>query len=133
MLFLLLLKLHYNIVLPIKYFFSIYRERPDHLLMILHETPASRFSLIPGDFLSPGSKIEKIKFGELTWLGIGKRIKKMPIQRDMGNCREYEFDDSQEKCYVREVLAKIRYGNISNICELEEECAIPQIKDILGM
>ena len=58
---------------------------------------------------------------------------KMPIQRDMGNCREYENDDSQEKCYVREVLAKIRYGNISNICELEEEYAIPQIKDILGM
>ena len=101
--------------------------------MILHEKPASRFSLIPGDFLSPGSKFEKIKFGELTWLGIGKSMKKMPIQRDMGNCHEYETDDSQEKCYVREVLAKIRYGNISNTCEIEKECAIPQIKDILGM
>ena len=72
--------------------------------MILHESPGSRFSLIPGDYLSKGSLKEKIKLGELKLLGISKQKKELFVQRENEACRDYDQDDSQAKCYIDQIL-----------------------------
>ena len=77
---------------------------PDHFVMILHESPGSRFSLIPGDYLSKGSVKETIKLGELKLLGISKQKKELSVQRENGACRDYDQDDSLAKCYIDQIL-----------------------------
>ena len=51
----------------------------DHFVMILHESPGSRFSLIPGDYLGKGSVKETIKLGEMKLLGISQQKKEFSI------------------------------------------------------
>ena len=68
---------------------------PRKLLLILHESPGARFSLIPGDFHSPGTKVVEVPFEELTMIGIDKSIKRLSVQKAKGLCREYPKDDSQ--------------------------------------
>ena len=38
---------------------------PLKLVLIIHETPGTIYSLIPGDSISPGSVIEKLEIGEI--------------------------------------------------------------------
>ena len=68
---------------------------PKKLLLILHESPGARFSLIPGDFHSPGTKVVEVPFEEMTMIGIDKSIKRLNVQKAKGLCREYARDDSQ--------------------------------------
>ena len=72
--------------------------------MILHETPGSRYSLIPGDYLSKGSVKETVKLGELKLLGISQRKKKLYVQRENFACKDYDPYDSPAKCYIDKVL-----------------------------
>ena len=68
---------------------------PKKLLLILHESPGTRFSLIPGDFHSPGTKVVEVPFEEMTMIGIDKSIKRLSVQKAKGLCREYAKYDSQ--------------------------------------
>ena len=72
--------------------------------MILHESPGSRYSLIPGDYLSKGTVKETVRLGELTLLGISKQKKELFVQRENGACRDYDPDDSPSKCYITQIL-----------------------------
>ena len=111
---------------------------PDHLLFILHETPGARYSLVPGDFISKGFKVEKLKFGSMKQIGISKSIRYLKVQKKHGICKEYDENDSQERCYIKEVLAK-QYENFNETLEscvedgksIQEKCSIPQSKNIL--
>ena len=60
---------------------------PENILFILHGTPGERYSLIPGDALSKGSKIEKVKLGEMKTLGIDVTRKDRNVQRNRGHCK----------------------------------------------
>ena len=75
--------------------------------MILHESPGSRFSLIPGDYLSKGSVKETIKLGEMKLLGISQQTKELSVQRDKGTCKDYDRNDSPAKCYIEKILRPI--------------------------
>ena len=77
---------------------------PDHFVMILHESPGSRYSLVPGDYLSKGTLKETIRLGELKLLGISKQKKELFVQRENGACRDYDPDDSPAKCYIEKIL-----------------------------
>jgi hypothetical protein len=72
--------------------------------MILHESPGSRFSLIPGDYLSKGSVKETIKLGEMKLLGISQQTKELSVQRDKEACKDYDRNDSPAKCYIEQIL-----------------------------
>ena len=108
------------------------------MVLILHETPGERYSLIPGDALSKGSKIEKVKLGEMKTLGIDIQQKDRNVQREHGDCKDYDPEDSQAKCYMEKVL-KGRFQNDSveakEICsqfsKLTQICLIPQAINIL--
>ena len=83
---------------------------PENVVIILHETPGERYSLIPGDALSKGSKIEKVKLGEMKTMGSDIKKKDMNVQRGHGHCKDYDPDDSQAKCYLEKIL-KNRFIN----------------------
>ena len=108
------------------------------MVLILHETPGERYSLIPGDALSKGSKIEKVKLREMKTLGIDIQQKDRNVQREHGDCKDYDPEDSQAKCYLEKVL-KGRFQNDSveakEICsqfsKFTQICLIPQAINIL--
>jgi hypothetical protein len=108
-----------------------YSAEPDDVLLILHETPGTRFSMIPGDYLSHGSKLVKIKLGEYAMLGIHKIVRKYDVQRKHGVCKEYEKNDSQAKCNIDKVISKALNKKICDETENLTMCSIPQAKDIL--
>ena len=87
--------------------------------MILHESPGSRFSLIPGDYLSKGSVKEKIKLGEMKLLGISQQTKELSVQRDKDACKDYDRNDSPAKCYIEQILRPI----FDNETEHISQCA----------
>ena len=111
---------------------------PENVVLILHETPGNRYSLIPGDALSKGSKIEKVKLGEMKTLGIDIQKIDRNVQREHGNCKDYDPEDSPAKCYMEKVL-KGRFQNDSveakEICsqfaKFTQICLIPQAINIL--
>ena len=78
--------------------------KPNHFSLILHETPGSRFSLIPGDNLSHGSKFEKVKLGQYKHLAINKQKKIRNVQYHNDNCKDYKVTDSQGKCNLKNIL-----------------------------
>ena len=113
---------------------------PDNVVLILHETPGERYSLIPGDALSKGSKIEKVKVGEMKTLGIDIQKKDRNVQRVDGHCKDYDPEDSQAKCYLEKVMkARFQNGNVEakEICSqtdggnLTQICLIPQAMNVL--
>lgn len=107
-------------------------------MLILHETPGSRYSLYPGDRLSSGSISEEIHFGETNVLGIVKEKRIMAIQKEKRTCKDYEKDDSQAKCYIENILSK-RYKLEKEIIEecqwnnynVTRLCMIPQMNNLL--
>ena len=121
------------------FFPSILRfPNPEKIMLVLHETPGSRYSLFPGDRLSSGSISEEIYFGETNVVGIEKQKRIMNIQKEKGTCKDYGMDDSQAKCYIENILSK-RYQfekeiieecqwNIYNVTRL---CMIPQMNNLL--
>ena len=123
--------------------FQIFIDRtkvPNEMLLILHETPGASFSLIPGDQLGAGSKVERIKVGDYTWLGISKEVKKWNVQKKENACKVYKPSDSQAKCYIRKVMLKDYYnaGNIMNCTDGSKNvtvraCMIPQNMDVLKL
>ena len=115
---------------------------PKYLRLILHETPGSRFSLIPGDFLSYGSKVIDISFGARTNINIGVTRKDMKIKRKHGVCKDYGLDDSQNRCYIQKVIyTKFTTMDYSSIMKIHKEkcanitkfCIIPQIMNIFNL
>ena len=84
---------------------------PKKLLLILHESPGTRFSLIPGDFYSPGTKVVEVPFEELTMIGIDKSIKRLSVQKAGGLCREYAKDDSQVLEMIISKNSKVKKEN----------------------
>ena len=103
---------------------------PTNPILILHETPGSRFSLVPGDTLSGGSKVVNLEFGKVTMIGIKRSMKKLIAKEDNheGKCHEYDANDSKEKCYVKDVLAKQLDQMFSSNSSL---CYSPQLKNIM--
>ena len=100
---------------------------------MLHESPGSRFSLIPGDFPSNGMKEERVKPGELKIFGIKKEIRDLKVHRNSQQCIDYEIQNSQSKCYMENILAK-RFQNESMIsaCKnVSKACLIPQAKNFI--
>ena len=85
-------------------FFYFRSVHPDNFVLILHETPGSRYSLIPGDYLSKGSVKEPLKLGELKLLGISQRKKELFVQRKTSACKDYDRNDSPAKCYIDKIL-----------------------------
>lgn len=81
-------------------------SQPKELQLILHDVPGARFSLVPGDYLSKGSKVEPLQLGELKILGVTRRRKNLSVQAKQGLCKEYDSQDSQAKCNIQEVLVK---------------------------
>ena len=79
---------------------------PDHFIMILHESPGSRYSLVPGDYLSKGSLKETIRLGELKLIGIAKQKKELFVQRESGACKDYDPDQSPAKVGLYQYVAK---------------------------
>ena len=100
---------------------------PDHFLIILHETPGSRFSLIPGDYLSEGSTKETIKLGELKLLGISKQKKELSVQRENKACKDYDQYDSQAKCYIDQILRPQFENETGHISQCEKMGNVNQI------
>ena len=103
------------------------------MILILHETPAARYSLIPGDRISSGSKVVELNLGEIKMIGISKSKKVLTPQKDVGQCYEYGTENSREKCYVKEVMADIYndFDKIKDNCQrrgwkINQVCAIPQ-------
>ena len=112
---------------------------PLKLVLIIHETPGTIYSLIPGDSISPGSVIEKLEIGKTKFLGINKSLKKILAPKEEHRCYEYENYDSQEKCYVKNVLAEeykqfeehILYCKKIKGLVINNKCFIPQALNIL--
>ena len=73
-----------------KYMIDFSWFQPENVVLILHETPGERYSLVPGDALSKGSKIEKVKLGEMKTLGIDVQKKDRKVQRADGQCKDYD-------------------------------------------
>ncbi len=100
--------------------------------MILHESPESKFSLIPGDILDNGAKIVRFQIGTLGSVSIGRRLKTYNVQKKQGLCKEYAANDSPTKCRVKEIVAK-RY--LQPVCDNNgttiEPCLIPQAANLL--
>jgi hypothetical protein len=74
--------------------------------MILHETPGSRYSLVPGDEISTGTKIRYFTLGRYGTMRIDQTVKKYDIQKNTGLCTEYDSEDSVEKCNLQKVILK---------------------------
>ena len=94
------------------------------MILILHETPGDRYSLIPGDVLSKGSKINKMKLGEMKTLKIDVEKKVLNVQRKLGECKDYEPEDSQAKCYLDKVL-RPRHSNVTEATRICADTNIP--------
>lgn len=123
-----------NEMMVVMVMYSSPAKAPTHLELILHETPGARLSLIPGDFLSSGSKKIKFKLGEMTMLGIKKEKKIYHIQRKNGKCTEYGNDGSQAKCKMdMEILPRFLNETLANqLCQEAKKsfthyCLIPQM------
>lgn len=118
-----------------------YAEKvPKHLVLILHETPGSRYSLIPGDFLSSGSTKEMINFGELKVIGIDRRRKIMNEKRSNGDCFDYNEKDSQNLCQIKKRYLPCLQNETKFIetCNqlgfnVSRVCWIPQWANIWGL
>ena len=95
--------------------------KPDHFVMILHESPGSRFSLIPGDYLSKGSVKETIKLGEMKLLGISQQKKEFSVQRENGNCKDYNKNDSPAKCYIDQILRPAFENETDHVSKCNEK------------
>lgn len=111
--------------------------KPDKFRLILHETPGTAFSIFPGDFLSPGSKIEEVYLGQMKMIGINKRQKIYHIQRKNGACKEYGEMDSQAKCKLEnEILPRFQNETLAReICvarnkNISKLCLIPQAMNL---
>ena len=121
-------------------FFSYREVKPNHFLLILHETPGSRFSLIPGDNIGRGSAFEKLKLGEYKHLAIDKQKKVRNVQYHNDNCKNYEPNDSQAKCIIENLLVP-RFTNLShhiNTCQRQDMnvtrlCMAPQLYNVLDI
>ena len=111
---------------------------PEFVIIFIHGTPGSRFSLTPGSHISPGTKIKHLDLGEYKSLGITILKKIKPISQSRKVCKDYGIYDSQAKCLLDSVIlpnfrnetdafekCKIKFQNLSKICE------IPQAKNIL--
>ena len=109
-----------------------FRLIPQELIILLHETPGSRYSLVPGDYVSKGTTEVRFQPGHLTDLGISKEIKTLTIDRNEGRCQDYAPNDSQFKCYLT-ILAE-KFHLVSDIpgCQNVSICWIPQVKNVLG-
>ena len=72
-----------------------------------------------------------LEFGKVTMIGIKRSMKKLIAKEDNheGRCREYDEDDSKEKCYVKEVLATKLNQKVSS--NNDSFCYIPQLKNIM--
>lgn len=103
----------------------------NHKLWEFSETPGSRYSLVPGDYVSKGTTEVRFKPGQLTDLGVSKEIKTLKIDRKEGKCQDYLGTDSQSKCYLK-ILAE-KFQRVSEIegCQDVKVCWIPQVKNIL--
>ena len=93
---------------------------------------------MPGDFLSPGSKKEVIKLGELKSIGINERQKILQVQESLKNCKNYQENDSQAKCNMEKILLPrfLDKTKTTLLCEqknITERCMIPQAFDILNL
>ena len=106
----------------------LFYRQPLELILFLHETPGARFGLVPGDYPSRGMNEERIRIGEMKMLGITKSIKRLKIQKQRGNCKDYPIGDSQAKCYIQMVLLPKILKNDTNC---QKVCKIPQLQDIL--
>ena len=111
---------------------------PSEIFLILHETPGARYSLIPGDLT--GFKLEKIKFGEYTTIGIRKQVMKWNVQKEDKACKTYEPTDSQAKCYIEKVMLKRHHDDgevmdchVASTNETTLACMIPQNVDVLKL
>ena len=89
--------------------------------MILHESPGSRFSLIPGDYLGKGSVKETIKLGEMKLLGISQQKKEFSVQRENGNCKDYDKNDSPAKCYIDQILRPAFENETDHVSKCNEK------------
>ena len=114
---------------------------PKEVLLVIHESPGSRFSFIPGDTLGKGSTTEILKIGEWKSFAIMKEKKVKKVQRDLGNCKDYEPDDSQAKCHIESNIMPLlkNKSRLLNYCNLEMKlnvtrlCVIPQGKNVFEM
>ena len=63
-------------------------------------------------------------------IGIKRSIKKLIAKEDNheGMCNDYDEDDSNEKCYVKEVLAMKLNQMVSSNASF---CHVPQLKNIM--
>ena len=73
-------------------------------------------------------------------LGLSKITKKLHVQNKNELCYDYEENDSQEKCYIKNSIAKNYYQSFSHIkkwCNetygynIENICSIPQASNVL--
>lgn len=87
----------------------------DHrLTMTLHETPGSRYDLIPGDLLT--SRSIPIDYGKITKVGINRKTKLLDVQKDQGACKDYDPMDSQALCKIhKKYLSKLLYQSQESI------------------
>jgi hypothetical protein len=79
---------------------------PNKVMLAIHETPRKRYSLVPGDSISPGTKLIPIPLGNYGILKIDQIVKNYEIHKKYGRCKEYDFDDSVEKCNLQKVRLK---------------------------
>jgi hypothetical protein len=108
-----------------------HNQIPKKVKLLLHETPGARYSLIPGDYTSPGTKIYFIELGNIGTLRIGRTVKKYDIQRSNGLCKEYDLDDSVEKCNLQKLtLQQIATCHLINRTDI---CSIPQALNIFQL
>jgi hypothetical protein len=66
---------------------------PDQVILFL----GTRYSLVPGDFISPSTKTIYIQPGYFGTLKIDRNF---DIHKKHGQCKDYDLDDSVEKCYI---------------------------------
>ena len=121
-----------------KYFFWFREVIPEKLVFIIHETPGARFSLIPGDSLRHKTIVEYLVTGQAYMLGLIRSSKILAAQKGNLQCKEYDKDDSQEKCYIEKVLAQkysdfesTRQACLSKGINVTNKCVLPQALNIL--
>ena len=110
---------------------SSFRLVPQELIILLHETPGSRYSLVPGDYVSKGTTEVRFKPGQLTDLGVSKEIKTLKIDKTEGKCQDYLGTDSQSKCYLKILANKLHRVSENEGCQNVKICWIPQVRNIL--
>jgi hypothetical protein len=103
---------------------------PDQVILFL----GTRYSLVPGDLISPSTKTIYIQPGFFGTLKIDRIVKNFDIHKKNGYCKDYDFDDSVQKCYLQKVsLQKIEESKKSlALCHTNQTdiCAIPQVLNI---